>query len=221
MARSWRSQIADEVRACSRMKPKPMEPDAMTDPTPTRAEVEHHPRQDVTDLTVQEWAAYRCDDAGAVARRLLADNQALRERVEAAESECARLKNIRSAIAEGYNAEAVALEKSVSETITAQLTAARRAEAAAWNDAIEAADKAAIDRQGRRAMGDGHGNSCYDIGVSDAASAIRALRRAAPTEGAMRMETGMEHIARDIREGRFPERSEPQMRPAAPTEGEA
>ena len=57
------------------------------------------------------------------------------------------------------------------------------AEVAAWNDAIEAADKAAIDRQGRRAMGDGHGNSCYDIGVSDAASAIRALRRAAPTEG--------------------------------------
>ena len=54
---------------------------------------------------------------------------------------------------------------------------------AAWNDAIEAADKAAIDRQGRRAMGDGHGNSCYDIGVSDAAAAIRALRRAAPTEG--------------------------------------
>lgn len=133
----------------------------MTDPTPTRAEVEHHPRQDVTDLTVQEWAAYRCDDAGAVARKLLADNQALRERAEAAESECARLKNIRSAIAEGYNAEAVALEKSVSETITAQLTAARRAEAAAWNDAIEAAEAA------------------YAQGFA----AIRALRRAAPTEG--------------------------------------
>lgn len=143
----------------------------MTDPTPTRAEVERI----ATQLEQEEGCGFP---------QLAADMlRALRERAEAAESECARLKNIRSAIAEGYNAEAVALEKSVSETLTAQLTAARRAEAAAWNDAIEAADKAAIDRQGRRAMGDGHGNSCYDIGVSDAASAIRALRRAAPTEG--------------------------------------
>ena len=61
--------------------------------------------------------------------------------------------------------------------------AAERAEAAAWNDAIEAAVRVTLDRQGRRAMGDGHGNSSYDIGVSDAANAIRALRRAAPTEG--------------------------------------
>ena len=59
----------------------------------------------------------------------------------------------------------------------------REAVDAAWNDAIEAAEKAALDRQGRRVMGDGHSNSCYDIGVSDAASAIRALRRAASTEG--------------------------------------
>ena len=59
----------------------------------------------------------------------------------------------------------------------------REAVDAAWNDAIEAAEKAALDRQGRRVMGDGHSNSCYDIGVSDAANAIRALRRAAPTEG--------------------------------------
>lgn len=166
----------------------------MTDPTPTRAEVE----RDLL-MAVLLGAEYRVDldwlhkhgmeGATALGKRaaeltiaMRDERDALRERAEAAESECARLKNIRSAIAEGYNAEAVALEKSVSETLTAQLTAARRAEAAAWNDAIEAADKAAIDRQGRRAMGDGHGNSCYDIGVSDAASAIRALRRAAPTE---------------------------------------
>ena len=185
----------------------------MTDQTPTRAEVLLRRLREPafgTETTERNLMAEAADMI-----------QALRERAEAAEAECARLKNIRSAIAEGYNAEAVALEKAVSETLTAQLTAARRAEAAAWNDAIEAAVRVTLDRQGRRAMGDGHGNSCYDIGVSDAASAIRALRRAAPTEGAMRMETGMEHIARDIREGRFPERSEPQMRPAAPTEGEA
>ena len=143
----------------------------MTDPTPTRAEVEHHPRQDVTDLTVQEWAAYRCDDAGAVARKLLADNQALHERAEAAERERDGAIQWRNHYRQSWL------------DCRDALAAARRAEAAAWNDAIEAADKAAIDRQGRRAMGDGHGNSCYDIGVSDAASAIRALRRAAPTEG--------------------------------------
>lgn len=49
-----------------------------------RDEVEHHARPDLTDLTVQEWAAYRCDDAGAVARKLLAENQSLRQRLEAA-----------------------------------------------------------------------------------------------------------------------------------------
>lgn len=113
----------------------------MTDPTPTRAEVEAAVEKLANShlgMSLVEW--------NAVSNTILtcaAENQALRERAEAAE----------------------------------------RAEVAAWNDAIEAADKAAIDRQGRRAMGDGHGNSCYDIGVSDAASAIRALRRAAPTEG--------------------------------------
>ena len=109
----------------------------MTDPTPTRAEVETAVEKLANShlgMSLVEW--------NAVSNTILtcaAENQALRERAEAAE-------------------------------------------AAAWNDAIEAADKAAIDRQGRRAMGDGHGNSSYDIGVSDAANAIRALRRAAPTE---------------------------------------
>lgn len=108
------------------------------------------------------------------------DYAALRERAEAAE---------RVIKAQDYD-----YGRAISER-----DAARRAEVAAWNDAIEAAEAA------------------YAHGFA----AIRALRRAAPTEGAMRMETGMEHIARDIREGRFPERSEPRMRPAAPTEGEA
>ena len=71
----------------------------------------------------------------------------------------------------------------VVKAMARELLAHRRAEAAAWNDAIEAAVRVTLDRQGRRAMGDGHGNSCYDIGVSDAANAIRALRRADRPEG--------------------------------------
>lgn len=124
----------------------------MTDPTPTPT------RAEVTDERLIE----RLRDMGIQCCDLAADRiPTLRERAEAAEAECARLKNIRSAIAEGYNAEAVALEKAVSETLTAQLTAAHRAEDSAWNDAIEAAEAA------------------YAQGFA----AIRALRRAAPTEG--------------------------------------
>ena len=59
-----------------------------------------------------------------------------------------------------------------------------------------------------------------DVAFSITFGDLRRARAAlsTPTEGAMRMETGMEHIARDIREGRFPERSEPQMRTATPAE---
>lgn len=106
-----------------------------------------------------------------IAQAAPAPSDGLRERAEAAESRCEELEG-----ANILNRAAIRMQRAKRE-------AAERAEAAAWNDAIEAADKAAIDRQGRRAMGDGHGNSCYDIGVSDAAAAIRALRRAAPTEG--------------------------------------
>jgi len=149
---------------------------AMTDATPTRSEV--------TDERLIE----RLRDMGIQCCDLAADRiPTLRERAEAAEAECARLKNIRSAIAEGYNAEAVALEKAVSETLTAQLTAARRAEAAAWNDAIEAA----------ATVGDHYADMDYcamgypeDGGIAASGTAhtirqdIRALRRAAPTEEA-------------------------------------
>lgn len=127
----------------------------MTDPTPTRAEVLLRRLREPafgTETTERNLMAEAADMI-----------QALRERAEAAERDWTELRDL-------YDAKVLAL------------TEARRAEAAAWNDAIEAAEKAALDRQGRRMMGDGHGNSCYDIGVSDAASAIRALRRAAPTE---------------------------------------
>lgn len=161
----------------------------MTDPTPTRAEVEAAVEKLANShlgMSLVEW--------NAVSNTILtcaAENQALRERAEAAEAECARLKNIRSAIAEGYNAEAVALEKAVSETLTAQLTEARRAEAAAWNDAIEAA--AGVAEQYRdcwpRATAP---DAQYELkqeylhmanGAKIVGQQVRALRRAAPTEG--------------------------------------
>ena len=152
---------------------------AMTDPTPTRAEVE----RDLL-MAVLLGAEYRVDldwlhkhgmeGATALGKRaaeltivMRDERDALRERAEAAERDRDEaLNQLDSA-------------KHSVDVLRRRITATN----AAWNDAIEAADKAAIGRQGRRAMGDGHGNSCYDIGVSDAASAIRALRRAAPTEG--------------------------------------
>lgn len=63
--------------------------------------------------------------------------------------------------------------------IDALQSRAERAEAAlatARNDALEAAAKVALDRQGRKAMGSGPLNSAYDIGISDAHTAIRALK---------------------------------------------
>ena len=166
----------------------------MTDPTPTRAEVEA--------LVAHNKA-------------LIDRNVALRERAEAADSLITELRHRYAAgqvaLTEARASAALAWEagrdaaaeaggnymsddadeallgmwREDIRTLTppADLSAALTARLdAEWNAAIEAADRAAIDRQGRRAMGDGHGNSCYDIGVSDAASAIRALRRAAPTE---------------------------------------
>lgn len=49
---------------------------------------------------------------------------------------------------------------------------------------------------------------------ADRITALAALEPQAPAPQ-MRSETEMEHIARDMREGRFPERSEPQMVPQA------
>ena len=144
-----------------------------------------------------------------------APSDGLRERAEAAE-------RAHLSLCEAIGIPATALSHI---EYTAQLTAARRAEAAAWNDAIEAADKAAIDRQGRRAMGDGHGNSCYDIGVSDAAAAIRALRRAAPTEGEAQSLDDTTRAVLDRAERIVAGQSQQEQRTAEiflrPTEGEA
>ena len=135
----------------------------MTDPTPTptRAEAE------ALCATLRYGCNLQQRDGEQAADMI----QALHERAEAAERHKDAGWDQQRYWCDRYVNKTAALEKALVE--------ARRAEAAAWNDAIEAAAKAAIDRQGRRAMGDGHGNSCYDIGVSDAASAIRALRRAA------------------------------------------
>lgn len=38
------------------------------------------------------------------------------------------------------------------------------------------AAKAALSKQGGKTMGSGHANSCYDIGVADAARAVEALK---------------------------------------------
>lgn len=107
----------------------------MTNPTPTRAEVAI-----VRFDPCPFGGAMTLDPSGDYVR--YDDYQALRERAEAAER--------RASEAQSRYLGAVQ-----------QLTAARRAEAAAWNDAIEAAEAA------------------YAHGFA----AIRALRRAAPTEG--------------------------------------
>ena len=115
----------------------------MTDPTPTRAEVERI----ATQLEKEE---------GCGLPQLAADMlRALRERAEAAR----RRGDI---LAEGWQ---IADEGRIEAE--AALTAARRAEAAAWNDAIEAAAGAAEE---------------WDT-FGPTVRAIRALRRAAPTEG--------------------------------------
>lgn len=137
----------------------------MTDPTPTRAGYSVH-----------------VEDYADMLRSLSAENQALRERAEAAER---RAYELAVAImggedAPGY-ADSIPTQVLVDQQREMALewlhrvtpAAARRAEAAAWNDAIEAVaekcDVAPMDHIG-------------DIvrGIGDE---IRALRRAVPTEG--------------------------------------
>lgn len=82
-------------------------------------------------------------------------------------------RKLRAEIAASIRADALRSLSVENQALRDALTAARRAEAAAWNDAIEAAaekcDVASMDHIG-------------DIvrGIGDE---IRALRRAAPTEG--------------------------------------
>lgn len=111
----------------------------MTEPTPTRDEVARY------DPLFSLGEMLKCPDGPYVR---FTDYQALRERAEAADRGQTALRSMLRQ-AEG------------------DLIAARRAEAAAWNDAIEAA-----------------AHRCYmDQGRFDSPDRIRALRRAAPTEG--------------------------------------
>lgn len=114
-----------------------------------------------TDEEMRSWSAARGDDAGRAARShadLTAENQALRERAEAAERERDGAIQWRNHYRQSW--------LDCRDT----LTAARRAESAAWNDAIEAVEAEALQY-----VGPGARETVREI--------IRALRRAAPTEG--------------------------------------
>ena len=155
----------------------------MTDPTPTptRAEVErcepgHYGEMDRHPEGA--WVSFT-------------DYQALRERAEAAEAE-------RGAARAAYLA-----HKRLRIDAEQQAHAARRAEAAAWNDAIEAAEAA------------------YAHGFA----AIRALRRAAPTEGEAQPLDASTRAVLDRAERIVAGQSQQEQRTAEiflrPTEGEA
>lgn len=150
---------------------------AMTDATPTRAEVEAAVEKLANShlgMSLEEW--------NAVSNTILtcaAENQALRERAEAAEAE-------RDEARAAYLA-----HKRLRIDAEQQAHAARRAEAAAWNDAIEAAAGVAEQYQDcwpRATAPDAQ----YELkqeylhmanGAKIVGQQVRALRRAAPTEG--------------------------------------
>ena len=134
----------------------------MTDPNPTRAEVERFgcDQLGMDKMPDGEWVRFT-------------DYAALRDRAEAAEAERIEVERAFSnldqkrKVAEfecGNNRAKLELAKSA-------LTAARRAEAAAWNDAIEAAYQACLTCDG----------ALNNAGA--AAVKVRALRRAVPVEG--------------------------------------
>lgn len=142
----------------------------MTDPTPTRAEVEAFrpetiiPSSDTVILPKSQFKRW-CENYQASLRamgaRHFAEEAALRERAEAAE---------RRADSNASDANRLAVENNaLDSTLGRTLTAAHRAEAAAWNDAIEAA---AAEVESLWAF-----RTCREV-----TDAIRALRRAAPTE---------------------------------------
>ena len=149
----------------------------MTDPTPTRAEVDADLRNaarkakalmDFLDLKgASRTTLHRLVDTCERAAR---ENQVLRERAEAAEHETAMSQPLFSRRM---------LEARLVE-LNAALTASRRAEAAAWNDAIEAAAQVAdgIYREAAE-----YRLPLMAVGASKCRDDIRALRRAAPTEG--------------------------------------
>ena len=107
---------------------------------------------DINDLILLEMAR----------DELAAENQALRERAEAAENERAEQWRQRREAEEAR------------DTALAISDAARRAEAAAWNDAIEAAANCAWEEWNHKDA---------EVSPDYQADRIRALRRSAPTEG--------------------------------------
>lgn len=146
----------------------------MTDPTPTRAEDARIPDHCAWEMRGHWSRAYEA---------LLEDHKALRERAEAADS---LITELRHRYAVGQVA----------------ITEARRAEAAAWNDAIEAAaewhqseiarlkeqvseNNAYLARVGAASYDSDANRYCIDqiSAHEQSVAAIRALRRAAPTEG--------------------------------------
>ena len=125
---------------------------APSDPTPTRAEV----AISIAKMLERKANAVPVSDVDAqlflAAVEAIRSDEALRERAEAADSEYDMLHD-------------------VYEATKRDLTAARRAEAAAWNDAIEAAaDKLTS-------------TTAMIFTLGDCVTVIRALRRAAPMEG--------------------------------------
>ena len=102
-------------------------------------------------------------------KALIDRNVALRERAEAAE-------RAHLSLCEAIGIPATALSHI---EYTAQLTADRRAEAAAWNDAIEAA----ADFLHEQAADKGNTKTPQGRTAIFYRRQIRALRRAAPTEG--------------------------------------
>lgn len=130
----------------------------MTDPTPTRAEVE----------TILRYHFNEPDDYPI--STTIGHLRALRERAEAAEAErkaadfrlVDRYRNPKTGIF-NFPDDVAAIVRALDE--------ARRAEAAAWNDAIEAAAERLTS------------TTAMIFTLGDCVTVIRALRRAAPTEG--------------------------------------
>lgn len=138
----------------------------MTDPTPTSAEVDSFRPVDIHERNADMLA----EPDGQWVR--LSDYQALRERAEAAEAMAESLRKMEEEAADGEREYRRIAEKAADVMLraVAERDEARRAEAAAWNDAIEAAAGEVESLWAFR--------TCQEV-----ADAIRALRRAAPTEG--------------------------------------
>lgn len=148
----------------------------MTDLTPTRAEVVHRmARNMITSHTKKDLAEWGLS--------LEAENQALRERAEAAEAELHTMKT-------AGIIEVAVRNPSVMEYMQhweGRAERAERAEAAAWNDAIEALASKLSEMLRATAKANEKNHPQYAAEMEEWADDVqdeaRALRRAAPTEG--------------------------------------